>query len=375
MPLKLHPLFQERRYRCKGKKQSRQKNEVWLIVKIPSSIITMLVGIALTLISLWYGQNNGLMPVAASKEAELVDGLFNAMMVISTGLFLLVEGALVVAVIRFRRRPGDETDGPHLEGNVPLEILWTAIPAVIVLGISLYSFDIYTEMGGLDLMSHDHGSGGKAVQLASASSNGMAQGGMISGNHSNGTLISKAGLGEPPSMEGQAPDLTVNVTGLQYAFIFTYPDTGIVDGELHVPVGQLVKLNLQAQDVLHAFWLPQFRIKQDMIPGEDTSLIFEATKEGTYPVVCAELCGPYHGGMRTQLIVHSEAEYTSWLQAHLPQTPTSGQTANNPTETLLAQLPSQAKTSAQYLSHFVEPHHLPHHVMPDTAQPQASQKS
>jgi cytochrome c oxidase subunit II len=332
-------------------------------VKIPSSIITMLVGIALTLISLWYGQNHGLMPVAASKEAELVDGLFNAMMVISTGLFLLVEGALIVAVVRFRRRPGDETDGPHLEGNVPLEILWTAIPAVIVLGISVYSFDIYSEMGGLDLMSHDHGSGGKAVQLAYAPDSGMSSGMNNGGLFSPvSKLLAKAGLGEPPSLDGQAPDLTVNVTGLQYAFIFNYPDTGIVDGELHVPVGQLVKLNLQAQDVLHAFWLPQFRIKQDMIPGEDTSLIFEATREGTYPIVCAELCGPYHGGMRTQLIVHSEAEYTTWLQAHLPQPAASGQTASNPTETLMAQLPAYAKTPAQYLSHFVEPHHLPHHL-------------
>ncbi|NEP63323.1 MAG: cytochrome C oxidase subunit II, partial [Symploca sp. SIO2G7] len=92
----------------------------------------MLIGIAVTLISLWYGQNHGLMPVAASTEAREIDQLFNVMMTIGTGLFLLVEGTLVVALIRFRRRKGDKTDGPHIEGNIPLEILWTAIPTVIV---------------------------------------------------------------------------------------------------------------------------------------------------------------------------------------------------------------------------------------------------
>ena len=100
---------------------------------IPTSIITMLIGIAITLARLWYGQNHGLMPVAASVEATEIDQLFNVMMTIGTGLFLLVEGALVVALIRFRRKDGDETDGPHIDGNIPLEILWTAIPAVILM--------------------------------------------------------------------------------------------------------------------------------------------------------------------------------------------------------------------------------------------------
>ena len=78
-----------------------------------------------------------------------------------------------------------------------------------------------------------------------------------------------------------------------------------------------MKLNLKAQDVIHAFWLPEFRIKQDMIPGQETSLIIKATREGTYPVVCAELCGPFHGGMRTQIIVHSPREYEEWEQSRI----------------------------------------------------------
>jgi cytochrome c oxidase subunit 2 len=92
------------------------------------------------------------MPVAASTDATEVDGLFNLMMTIATGLFLLVEGVLVYSVIKFRRRKGDTTDGPPLEGNVPLEIVWTAIPTVIVFILAIYSFEVYNTMGGLDPM-------------------------------------------------------------------------------------------------------------------------------------------------------------------------------------------------------------------------------
>ncbi|MEL6248699.1 MAG: cytochrome c oxidase subunit II [Cyanobacteria bacterium J06626_23] len=302
-------------------------------MQIPSSVVSMLIGIAVTLASLWYGQNHGLMPVAASAEATRIDELFNVMMTIGTGLFLLVEGALIYAAIRFRRRKGDETDGAHLEGNVPLEILWTALPAIVVLGLSIYSFDIYTEMGGLNLMEHHSD---KVVQLAYATGGDEA---------SSYPMLAAAGLGEPPSDDDMMPDVTIDVLAMQYAFVMTYPDTGIVDGEVHVPSGQLVKLNLKAQDVLHAFWLPEFRIKQDMIPGSDTSLVIKATREGTYPVVCAELCGPYHGGMRTQLIVHSPEDYDAWVQSRVAQGPTDA--------SLIAKAATD-ETAPEYLAHYAE---------------------
>ncbi|WP_228015521.1 cytochrome c oxidase subunit II [Leptolyngbya ectocarpi] len=301
----------------------------------------MLIGIVVTLISLWYGQNHGLMPIQASTEAAEVDQLFNLMMTIGTGLFLIVEGTLVIALIRFRRKEGDETDGPHIEGNIPLEIVWTAIPAIIVLGLSVYSFEIYTEMGGLNLMEH-HSS--KEVQLAYASPEKGT---------SSYPMLAASGLGEPPTFEESTDDiLNIDVLGLQFAFVMTYPATGIVDGTVHVPVDQFVKLNLKAQDVIHAFWLPEFRIKQDMIPGKETTLIFKATREGTYPVVCAELCGSYHGGMRTQLIVHSPEEYDEWEQSRIAQGPTDLSTAIAAT----SQKPDE--TDADYLAHFQEPTHL-----------------
>ena len=117
-------------------------------MNIPSSIWTLLIGIGLTLISLWYGQNHGLLPTSAPEEAELVDGLFNTMMTISVGLFLLVQGILIYTAFKYRRRQGDNSDGAPVFGNVPLEILWTAIPAIVVLGISIYSFEVYNSIGG-----------------------------------------------------------------------------------------------------------------------------------------------------------------------------------------------------------------------------------
>ena len=280
-----------------------------------------------------------------------MDGLFDTMMTIGFGLFLLVEGALLVAVFRFRRKDGDEGDGEHLEGNIPLEIVWTAIPAVIVLGISIYSFDVYTRMGGLELMNHDMGGPAKTVEVAYAAD--AVTGGSTSGlgelpveGPLEGNMLSEAGLGIIPT-DNMNDVLSIDVQGLQYAFIFNYPN-GIVDGELHIPVDEPVELKLNAQDVLHAFWLPEFRVKQDMIPGQETKLVVTAIKEGTYPVVCAELCGPYHGGMRTQLIVHSAEDYTAWVDERVAALNNGETIASLPT-------PAAEKTDAAYLETFVEP--------------------
>lgn len=281
-------------------------------MNIPSQIATLLAGIALTLISLWYGQNHGLLPVAASDEASQVDALFNMMMTIATGLFLLVEGTLILAAIRFRRRKDDNTDGPPIHGNVPLEIVWTAIPAITVLIISIYSFEIYNSMGGLDPMaSHDH----YEAQVAHAhemSPQGNLDQNLIALAPSKGSIA--LGLGASPENRGKPVPLTVNVMGLQYAWLFTYPESGITTGELHIPVGQEVDLEISAQDVLHAFWLPEFRLKQDAIPGRETKLRFTPNKVGQYPIVCAELCGAYHGAMGAQLFVQTPEEFQAWMQ-------------------------------------------------------------
>ncbi len=282
----------------------------------------MLAGIALTLVSLWYGKNHGLMPVEASSDAALIDGLFDSMMTISMGIFLLVEGVLVICLLKFRRKPGDETDGPAIDGNIPLEIVWTAIPAVIVLVIGVYSFDIYNQMGGFD----PEAAGDSAVvQVAMMPGDGATQ--MIEAQSKHrGHNHMALGIGASPENANHPADLTVDVVGMQYAWIFTYPESGVTAGELHVPVNKDIRINLQAKDVIHAFWLPEFRLKQDVIPGQGTELRFVPTRIGEYPIICAELCGPYHGGMNSRLYVQTQADYDLWLQSQVASQADDNQT-------------------------------------------------
>ncbi|PSN19353.1 cytochrome c oxidase subunit II, partial [filamentous cyanobacterium CCP5] len=157
------------------------------------------------------------------------------------------------------------------------------------------------------------------------------------------TKIPVYGFGASPDELGRTADVEVKVTGLQFAWIFNYPTTGITDGELHIPVGQNVQLDITAQDVIHSFWVPQFRLKQDAIPGETTELRFVASKPGTYPVVCTELCGSYHGAMRTQVIVHTPEEYSEWVQSKVA--------SSGPSETIALGAP---RTEADYLGDYSE---------------------
>ncbi|MBD2137825.1 cytochrome c oxidase subunit II [Anabaena sp. FACHB-1237] len=263
--------------------------------KIPISLWTLLAGLIVAAISISVGQNHHLLPEAASLQAPLVDDFFNVMLTIAIALFLIVEGTIVIFLILYRRKKGDNSDGVPIEGNIGLEIFWTAIPTIIVIGLGIYSVNIFNEMGGFGVSSHSHS---------------MTQMAMNVSDHSNEANI---GFGENPQTKNKPADIIVDVQGMQFAWIFNYPDTGISTGELHIPVGADVQLNLSANDVIHSFWVPQFRLKQDAIPGVPTQLRFVATKPGTYPVVCAELCGGYHGSMRTEVIVHEPKDYQNWI--------------------------------------------------------------
>jgi|TARA_B100000959_G_scaffold89836_1_gene95410 cytochrome c oxidase subunit 2 len=263
-------------------------------VSIPSIIRILLLGIILVLGGLWIGQNVNLLPVDASLNAAVYDELFRVLFSIGTILFLGILGLVLFSLIKFRRRPGQQGDGLALEGNLSLEVFWTAVPAVVVLFIGLYSFDIYDRMGGMVPLNH--------------------------GAHDHQQMDMQqniwGGIGanvEVSNTDNALAALPVEVTALQYAFLFHYPKGDIISGELHVPKGQLVSLRLEAKDVIHAFWVPEFRIKQDVIPGQPTVLNFTATKTGRYSIVCAELCGPYHGSMRSAVVVDEADDYNTWF--------------------------------------------------------------
>ena len=263
-------------------------------MQIPSAILTLVIGMLLMLGGLWIGQNVNLLPIDASVNAPIYDELFQVLFTIGTILFVGIVGLLVFSLIKFRRRSGQLGDGVAIEGNLPLEIFWTAVPAVVVLFVGLYSYDIYDRMGGMVPLAHDHM--GQAAEE-------RIWGGISSGSATN------------PSSDAIAP-LPIDVTAMQFAFLFHYPDGDITAGELHVPIDRPVTLRMEAKDVIHAFWVPEFRLKQDVIPGQPTQLSFTPTRPGRYPIVCAELCGPYHGGMRSTVVVEEPEAWDAWFTSN-----------------------------------------------------------
>ncbi len=312
-------------------------------MNIPSNIITLILGILITLISLWYGQNHGLMPISASENADQVDDLFNLMMTIATGLFLLVEGVLVFCIFKFRRKKGDTADGPYMEGNVPLEIVWTAIPTVIVFILAIYSFEVYNSMGGVDPeATQDPGTQQIAYtqEVSNFDSENSWDENLLAMDPSEKQIA--LGLGSPAEDQSEAP-LEINVQGLQYAWIFNYVDSGVSSGDLHIPVNRKVKLNISAFDVIHAFWVPELRLKQDAIPGREAQVVFRSNLEGDYPIICAELCGAFHGGMKSVLYVESQEDYENWVQEN------TFASEDNPDETVAFNPLSESKSPHQQI--------------------------
>lgn len=316
-------------------------------MKVNNKLISIVVIIGLIIAtSIWYGRNNGLLPVAAGDEATLYDGLFNTILAIAAGFFLIVEGVLLYSIIKFRKRKGDEADGPAIHENLTLEIAWTAIPTVIVMWVAIYSFDVYTAMQGTqDLSGMAHGGMHNAVahvdhaahhESGGMHSNSMTSKATLASSNNNGVMMA----GVIPSEDSDV--VAINVSAMQFAWVFNYTDE-IATAELHVPVGKKIRLNMNAVDVLHAFWVPQLRIKQDVIPGRETYLEFTPRVVGEYPVVCAELCGSYHGGMRTTMVIDTPEDYAKWLKEQQ-------EIASNDPEAIIASRPASQMSEKEYLA-------------------------
>ena len=219
-----------------------------------TAALTAVISVAMLQVS-WDGRQ-------ASTAAPKIDHLLNVMIVLSSFVFALVMVMLTYALWKFRAKPGDESDGEPIHGNTRLEVAWTLIPTIIVLFAAGYSWKVLDE------------------------------------------------IEEPVENP-----LTVQVFSQQFAWSFGYPGKGGAwsEGELHVPVDRQVHFKMHAQDVIHSFWVPEWRIKKDNVPGITTTAIVTPDRIGTYQLICTELCGFGHSTMRAKVVVQPPAEFRKWV--------------------------------------------------------------
>lgn len=255
--------------------------------------------IALALISLWMGQQAYTwFPPQASVEAQLIDRLFSFLVTLGTFIFLGVVGTLTYSVLFQQAGKYDISDGPHIEGNITLEVVWTAIPFVLVVWIAGYSYQIYDQMSILGPMEHVHL---KTISM------GMAK--------------AEAATLDAPAVTDGSPMHPIEVHARQWVWEFYYPDHNITSTELHLPNHQRAHLTLRSEDVLHGFYVPAFRVKQDMIPGRVIDFEFTPIREGRYRLRDSQYSGTYFAAMQTDVVVESSAAYQQWLTeaaAHPP---------------------------------------------------------
>jgi cytochrome c oxidase subunit 2 len=206
--------------------------------------IASVLGVALALAIDWF-------PTAASEQAGPIDTLWHVLLIVSVPVFVLVVTIVLYSVVRFRMRPGEElADGPPIHGNTRLEVIWTTIPAIILVALCSYAYVVLTDIE-----------------------------------------------------EAQANTMDVRVVGEQFTWTFHYKGSDgkdIASNQLYLPKDQPVLFTVQSKDVLHDFWVPAFRVKIDAVRGIDTHLRVTPNRLGTYAVVCAELCGLGHAPERAR---------------------------------------------------------------------------
>jgi cytochrome c oxidase subunit 2 len=217
-------------------------------------MLASLVGIAITLVMDWF-------PESASGAADQIDTVYDVLLICSVPVFVLVMTVAIYSVVRFRARPGDMGDGPPIHGNTRLEVIWVTIPFIMVTALAIYGWIVLEDI------------------------------------------------------EAKPRDqMVVNVTGQQFTWTFEYPSEELETRELVLPVDRPVEFKINTNDVIHSFWVPQFRLKSDAVPGLTTSIRLTPDREGRYEVVCAELCGIGHSTMRQFVRVVPTGEFDDWIQ-------------------------------------------------------------
>jgi cytochrome c oxidase subunit 2 len=220
---------------------------IGIVVAIPVTLVAVLIP--------W-------LPTSASEEMDRIEFVYWFATVICIGIFALVMAVIIYSVITFRAPPDDESDGPSIHGHTGLEVIWTLVPAILVVAIGVLS----------------------AVVL---SQNGNA---------------------------GTNP-LKVNVFAQQFAWRFEYPQQDkLRSGELVLPVGRTVEFDMTSADVIHSFWIPEMGQKQDLVPGIQTSILVTPKRTGTFTLICTELCGLGHATMRAPVRVLSRADFAAWVK-------------------------------------------------------------
>jgi cytochrome c oxidase subunit 2 len=232
-----------------------------LILAVTLAVAAVAIGIVLSFVIHWF-------PPAASIQAHNTDRLYHVLVIASIPIFVLVVSTILYAVWQFRMRPGEELkDGPPIHGNTRLEVFWTALPTVLLLGLVGYSFAVLHE------------------------------------NEKKG-----------------ANEIQIEVTGQQFAWSYQYPrattgGSALNSYQLYVPEGRSVLFNIRSKDVIHAFWIPAFRIQEDAVPGITTHWRATPDRLGSYPVVCNLLCGLGHSLMRSTIHVVTQQRWNEWIAA------------------------------------------------------------
>ncbi|BAZ70953.1 cytochrome c oxidase subunit II (plasmid) [Fischerella sp. NIES-4106] len=231
------------------------------------------------------------LPIAATAEAEPVGHLFSFLVTLGAIVFLGVLGMLLYSILFYRAANSDTSDAPAIRGNSKLEITWTVIPILLVIWISSYSYNIYQRMNTLGSLPFVH------LHLLEAPANA-----------------------ETGSSDMQ-PAERIEAIAKQWSWSFRYPSHNVTSTELHLPVNQRVHLTLQSEDVLHGFYVPNFRIKQDIIPNEKIQLQFTPNRIGKYRLHDSQFSGTYFALMEADVYVDPPETYNQWLAqtaTHLP---------------------------------------------------------
>jgi cytochrome c oxidase subunit II len=236
-------------------------------VRRKTLVLLLALGAALALVSVAYAGNGGFAPETPhSPNAERINDSYKWIAIFTFGIFVLVEGTLIYFIVKYRRgRRSRTAEGPQVHGATRLELIWTAIPVLILAAIAAF---IFYELPGIK---------------------------------------------DVPKARAQGGPLTIRVDAHQFYWQFTYPDGTISIDELHAPVERVVRVDIYSHDVDHSWWIPQLGGKFDAIPGRETHTWFQANRVGAYKGKCGEFCGVFHAEMAARVVIDAPSDYESWL--------------------------------------------------------------